>query len=77
MAVVTVGTAGQRARAAAVALLPLHAWRCQITWIATRQKAGELRAAQAVVATGAAPSERNFRRASERFMSERLQRGER
>ncbi len=67
----------QRARAAAAVRLPRHARRCQVTWIATRPKAGERRAAKAVVATGAAQSERNFGRASERFVGERLQRGER
>jgi hypothetical protein len=48
--------------------------RCKVTWAA---KVGQRRAAQRGVLTRAAQSGRNFGRASERFVSERLWRDER
>jgi hypothetical protein len=67
----------QRAWQATAARLTRRARRGQVAWIATRPKAGQQRAAQTDVAVRAARGNRIFGRASERFVSERLRRGER
>jgi hypothetical protein len=65
-----------RAQLATAARLTRRALRGQVTWIATRPKAGKQRAAQTDVAASAARGDHNFGSASESFVSERLQRGE-
>jgi hypothetical protein len=64
---VTAGTAGPTG----------HSSTTDTTCAATGPKAGQQRAAQTDVAARAAQGDRNFGRASERFVSERLRRGER
>jgi hypothetical protein len=64
---VTVGTAGPTD----------HSSTTDTTRVASGPKAGQQRAAQTDVAACAAQGDRNFGRASERFVSERLRRGER